>query len=74
MKKTTALRQMLNERKALPVPGAHDVISAKLIKDRFKALQVSGFGLAATLLGLPDMAFISFARKSLNSPGISSMP
>ncbi len=63
MKKTTALRQMLNERKALPVPGAHDVISAKLIeKTGFKALQVSGFGLAATLLGLPDMAFISFTE------------
>ena len=63
MKKTTALRQMLNERKALPVPGAHDAISAKLIeKTGFKALQVSGFGLAATLLGLPDMAFISFTE------------
>ncbi len=63
MKKTTALRQMLNERKALPVPGAHDSISAKLIeKTGFKALQVSGFGLAATLLGLPDMAFISFTE------------
>ena len=61
MKKTTMLRQLLQERKALPAPGAHDVISAKLIeKAGFKAIQVSGFGLAATYLGLPDMAFISF--------------
>jgi methylisocitrate lyase len=27
----------------------------------FKALQVSGFGLSASYLGLPDMAFLSFA-------------
>lgn len=63
MKKTTLLRQLLSERKAIPVPGAHDVVSAMLIeKTGFKALQVSGFGLSATLLGLPDMAFLSFAE------------
>lgn len=63
MKKTTLLRELLSERKAVPVPGAHDVISAKLVeKTGFKALQVSGFGLSATLLGLPDMAFISFTE------------
>ena len=61
MKKSTILRQLLEKREALVVPGAHDVLSAKLIeKVGFKALQVSGFGLAATLLGLPDMAFLSF--------------
>ncbi|GAB1485248.1 hypothetical protein MASR2M79_02950 [Aminivibrio sp.] len=31
-------------------------------KTGFKAVQVSGFGLAATYLGLPDMAFISFTE------------
>lgn len=61
MKKTTLLRTMINERKALVCPGAHDVISAKLIEQAgFKALQISGFGLSATYLGLPDMAFLSF--------------
>ncbi|MGB4096928.1 MAG: oxaloacetate decarboxylase, partial [Acetomicrobium sp.] len=44
-------------------PGAHDVMSAKLIERAgFKACQVSGFGLSATYLGLPDMAFLSFAE------------
>ncbi len=62
MKKTTLLKQMINERKALVCPGAHDAISAKLIERAgFKALQVSGFGLSATYLGLPDMAFIGFS-------------
>lgn len=61
MKKSTELKKMLLERKALVVPGAHDVMSAKLIeKYDFKAIQVSGFGLSATYLGLPDMGFISF--------------
>ncbi|NLB83537.1 MAG: oxaloacetate decarboxylase [Synergistaceae bacterium] len=63
MKKSTVLSGLLQKRQALPVPGAHDVISAKLIeKTGFKAIQVSGFGLAATYLGLPDMAFISFTE------------
>ncbi len=63
MKKTTLLKQMILEKKALVCPGAHDAISAKLIeKAGFKALQVSGFGLAATYLGLPDMAFLSLSE------------
>ena len=61
MKKSTELKKMILERKALVVPGVHDVMSAKLIeKYDFKAIQVSGFGLSATYLGLPDMGFISF--------------
>lgn len=61
MKKSTELKKMILERKALVVPGAYDVMSAKLIeKYDFKAIQVSGFGLSATYLGLPDMGFISF--------------
>lgn len=63
MKKTTRLKQLVKERKALVCPGAHDAISAKLIERAgFKALQVSGFGLSATYLGLPDMAFLSFSE------------
>lgn len=63
MKKSTLLKNMIMEKKALVCPGAHDVMSAKLIERAgFKACQVSGFGLSATYLGLPDMAFLSFAE------------
>ncbi|MEN2996911.1 MAG: oxaloacetate decarboxylase [Acetomicrobium sp.] len=63
MKKSTLLKNMILERKALVCPGAHDVISAKLIERAgFKACQVSGFGLSASYLGLPDMAFLSFSE------------
>lgn len=62
MKKSTLLKKYINERKALVCPGAHDAISAMLVeKYGFKALQVSGFGLSASYLGLPDMAFIGFS-------------
>ncbi len=63
MKPTTRLKQAILERRALVCPGAHDAISAKLIeKAGFEALQVSGFGLAATYLGLPDMAFLASSQ------------
>ncbi len=63
LRKTTSLKKMIFERRALVCPGAHDAISAKLIeKAGFEALQVSGFGLSATWLGLPDMAFLSFGE------------
>jgi methylisocitrate lyase len=40
----------------LSLPGGHDALSAKMIENYgFKALQVSGFGLSASYLGLPDM-------------------
>lgn len=63
MRKTTQLKNMLQDKQALVCPGAQDALSAKLIeKAGFKALQVSGFGLAATYLGMPDMAFLSFSE------------
>ncbi|MDR1741005.1 MAG: isocitrate lyase/PEP mutase family protein [Synergistaceae bacterium] len=63
MKKSTALREILGKRKATPAVGCHDVLSAKLIERAgFEIIQVSGFGLAATLLGLPDMAFLTYTE------------
>ncbi|MDR1875486.1 MAG: isocitrate lyase/PEP mutase family protein [Synergistaceae bacterium] len=63
MKKTTQLRAILNKKKATPAIGCHDVLSARLIEQAgFEIIQVSGFGLAATLLGLPDMAFLTYTE------------
>ncbi|MDR1731237.1 MAG: isocitrate lyase/PEP mutase family protein [Synergistaceae bacterium] len=63
MKKTTQLRAILDRKKATPAIGCHDVLSAKLIeRAQFEIIQVSGFGLAATLLGLPDMAFLTYTE------------
>lgn len=59
MKKTTVLRKAIMKRRAVVVPGAHDTLSAKIIeKCGFEAIQVSGYGLAASLLGKPDVGLV----------------
>jgi 2-methylisocitrate lyase-like PEP mutase family enzyme len=43
------------------MPGAYDALSTMLIEDAgFAAVQVSGFGLAASHLGLPDIDIKGF--------------
>ncbi|HEK84813.1 MAG: isocitrate lyase/PEP mutase family protein [Candidatus Saccharicenans sp.] len=59
MKKTTVLRKAIFERRAVVVPGCHDALSAKIIeKCGFEAIQVSGFGLAGSLLAKPDVGLV----------------
>ena len=59
MKKTTILRNAILERRALVVPGCHDAFSARVIEEAgFEAIQVSGYGLAASLLAKPDVGLV----------------
>ena len=59
MKKTTILRQAIEERRALVVPGCHDALSARIVEScSFEAVQVSGFGLAGSLLCRPDTGLV----------------
>ncbi len=63
MKLTTRLKQMLMERKALVAPGCHDALSAKLVEQAgFRAIQASGFGIAASLLGEPDVGLATLTE------------
>lgn len=63
MKATTQLKQMLSERKALVMPGCHDALSAKLTERAgFRAIQASGFGIAASLLGQPDVGLATLTE------------
>ena len=63
MKKTTLLRNLLEKRDALVMVGAYDAISAILIQRAgFKAVQCSGFGIAASLLGKPDVGLLSYGE------------
>jgi methylisocitrate lyase len=49
------------KRRALVVPGCHDALSAKVIeKCGFEAIQVSGYGLAGSLLAKPDVGLIQY--------------
>ncbi len=57
--RAAVLRKKLNERRALVVPGCHDALSAKVIEAAgFEAVQVSGFGLAGSLLAKPDVGLL----------------
>lgn len=47
------------DRRAVVVPGCHDALSAKVIEAcGFEAIQVSGYGLAASVLGKPDVGLV----------------
>ena len=59
MKNSTRLRQALSEQRAVIVPGCHDALSAKVIEScGFEAIQISGFGVAGSLLGKPDVGLV----------------
>lgn len=57
------LRQAIGAGECILAPGVYDMISA-LIADRagFQALYVTGFGVVASHLGLPDAGLASFAE------------
>ncbi len=59
MKNSTRLRQAISERRAVIVPGCHDALSAKVIEScGFEAIQISGFGVAGSVLGKPDVGLV----------------
>ncbi len=57
--RAAVLRAALSRRHALVVPGCHDAMSARVIEAAgFEAIQISGFGLAGSLLALPDVGLV----------------
>lgn len=55
-----ALKLAADQQQVLPFVGIYDLFSASLAADRFEALFLSGFGLAASAFGLPDIGFIGW--------------
>lgn len=63
MKKSAAFRKMLDEPGVIVMPGAYDALSAKIIEAvGFKAIIHTGYGTAASLLGMPDIGLVSFGE------------
>ena len=59
MRKTTLLRRAIMERRAVVAPGCHDALSARVIETcGFETIQISGYGLAGSLLGKPDVGLM----------------
>lgn len=60
MKSTTRLRQLLAEEGPLLVPGAYDGASARVAQALdYSAIYLTGFGMEASMLGMPDIGLAS---------------
>lgn len=58
---TPALRSVIERDTLTVIPAAHDALSARLIEAAgFDAVFMSGFGVSASKLALPDMGLISY--------------
>ena len=63
MKKTTQFRKLLGQKGILVLPGVYDCISAKIAEQAgFKAAGVTGAGLAASVLGYPDVGLTTMSE------------
>jgi 2-methylisocitrate lyase-like PEP mutase family enzyme len=63
MKPTRRLRELLNQPGVIRSLGAHDVFTARLIEDAgLETVFVGGFGTSASLLGLPDVGFLTLTE------------
>ncbi|MBH8574905.1 oxaloacetate decarboxylase [Nostocaceae cyanobacterium CENA369] len=63
------LRQLLARSEIIVIPGVYDCLSAKLAEQiGFEVVATSGFGIAASTLGLPDYGFLT-ATEMLYSVG-----
>lgn len=66
MKKTTQLRQLLAKKETLVVPGCFDAMTAMVIqKAGFPVAYLSGYGVSAGLLGMPDAGFATMTEVHL---------
>jgi 2-methylisocitrate lyase-like PEP mutase family enzyme len=63
MATTGQLRQLLNGPRVIRSLGAHDVFTARLIEAAgLETVFLGGFGTSASLLGLPDVGFITLSE------------
>ncbi len=69
MSSSQKLRQLLERPEILVIPGIYDCLGAKLAEQvGFEVIATSGFGIAASTLGLPDYGFLT-ATEMLYSVG-----
>ncbi len=60
MKPTTRFRKLIHDPEILVLPCCHDALSAKVLEQAgFKAICAAGYGLAGSLLGMPDIAVLT---------------
>ena len=63
MQATRRLRELLRQPGVIRSLGAHDVFTARLIEQAgLETVFLGGFGTSASLLGLPDVGFITLTE------------
>lgn len=61
--RASRLRQLLKESEPILAPGAYDALSARLIEEAgFPVVYMTGFGTSASLLGRPDVGFLTMTE------------
>jgi len=64
MRATTQLRNLLDEGSVLMAPGCHDALGAYFIQRAgFKVAYMTGYGVACSLLGRPDLGEITMTEQ-----------
>ena len=83
MRLSTRLRAMLDEPEIVVLPGAYDALTARLAERAgFNACFTTGFGFAATVLGMPDYGLLTMTEtmervrhvvRAINVPLVADM-
>lgn len=68
-----ALRQRLQQKEILMLPGVYDALTAKIaVNAGFEGLVMGGYGVAASRLGEPDVGYLSMTEMAAALHGIKS--
>jgi 2-methylisocitrate lyase-like PEP mutase family enzyme len=67
------LRHLLDEPQGIELPGCYDVLSALILeRSGFQSIFMSGYGIAASFLGYPDIGLTSLVETSLLTKNITN--
>ncbi len=67
------LRALLNQSQGIELPGCYDVLSAMILeRSGFQSIFMSGYGIAASFLGYPDIGLTSLVETSLLTKNITN--
>ena len=74
MTRRAALRAVVAKKQGLVVSGAFDGISARLVQDAgFPAVYMTGYGTAASRLGLPDLGFAGLGEMADHARNLAAI-
>jgi 2-methylisocitrate lyase-like PEP mutase family enzyme len=73
VKGTTKLRQLLSEPGMRVVPGAHDVMTARIVEEEgFQAVYLGGFATSASMLAIPDHSLITMTELLVHARNVAA--